>query len=109
MKTAMEFAFDLADGSDEELRVHRRSNASREVALDGESKRFVIEDYWEGRGEGETAEEAAVSFLQSRSAQLKKRIVDYECRLAKLREERDRILETYPQFANEDIEETPNE
>lgn len=97
-KTAMEFAFDLAHESDDVLRVHRRSNASREVALDGETKRFVIEDYWEGYGEGATPEEAALSFLRSRLAHLKRRIVNDEDRLAKLQAEKDQILEAYPQF-----------
>lgn len=97
-KTAMEFAFDLAAARDEDLRVYRHSSASREMALDGETKRFVIEDYWEGRGEGVAAEEAALSFLRSRLARLGERATDYENRLVQIRAERAQILEAYPQF-----------
>lgn len=97
-KTAMEFAFDLADASDDVLRVHRRPSAGREVALEGESKRFVIEDYSDGYGEGATPEEAALSYLRSRLAHLKRRIINDEDRLAKLQVEKDQILEAYPQF-----------
>jgi len=109
MKTAMEFAFDLADASDDVLRVHRRPSAGREVTLEGESKRFVIEDYSDGYGEGATPEEAALSFLRSRLAQLGKRRVRMRSDLEKIEEERRKICEAYPQFANEDIEGTPNE
>lgn len=97
-KTAMEFAFDLAHAFDEELRVYRHSNTRREVAADGESKRFVIEDYSDGYGEGTTPEDAALSFIRSRLNALGRRAADYENRLAKIKTERAQILEAYPQF-----------
>lgn len=97
-KTAMEFAFDLAAACDEELRVYRHSNTSRGVAADGESKRFVIEDYREGYGSGATAEEAALSFLRSRLTRLEERLVRHRHQLKNMEAERAQIPEAYPQF-----------
>lgn len=87
-KSAMEFAFDLACQFDGGLRVYQHAN----------EKEFVIEDYREGYGSGATAEEAALSFIRSRLAHLKRRIINDEDRLAKLQAEKDQILEAYPQF-----------
>jgi len=109
MKTAMEFAFDLASEFDEELRVYRHTNERQTRSYESPTREFVIEDYREGYGSGNTAEEAAMAFIQSRLTQLDKRRTQIKTHLEKIEEERRKIREAYPQFANEDIEETPNE
>ena len=97
-KTAMEFAFDLACQFDEELRVYRHTNERQSRSLEMPVKEFVIEDYREGYGSGATAEEAALSFLQSRLVRLEERRSQMRINLEKIEAERALILEAYPQF-----------